>query len=98
MTTEYEPWELDPAVIAEVAAGDADGDWAAFLDGYVEMLAAVSVTGRRLTAEELGTRRDRSRAELLVARAGRYVAQRPYGLSRRRNLHPPHLINPVPAR
>ncbi|TDD35269.1 PucR family transcriptional regulator [Actinomadura sp. KC06] len=54
---EHEPVELDAAAIAARAARDAGAESAVFLDGYIEMLVAVSATGRRLTGEELGTRR-----------------------------------------
>jgi sugar diacid utilization regulator len=48
---------VDVAAIAAHAARDAKVPSVAFLDGYVEMLVAVSTTGRRLTDEELASRR-----------------------------------------
>lgn len=72
---EHESLELDPAAIAARAAG---AESAVFLDGYIEMLVAVSATGRRLTGEEhpARPRGGGRRAELLSARAGRSVSQR----------------------
>lgn len=55
MTTE--PAAVDVTAIAAHAARDAKVPSVAFLDGYVEMLVAVSTTGRRLTDEELASRR-----------------------------------------
>jgi hypothetical protein len=48
---------VDVDAIAARAAADAEGAPAAFLDGYVEMLEAVSATGRRLVRDELDSRR-----------------------------------------
>ncbi len=48
---------FDVAVIADRAAKDAGTASPAFLDGYIEMLAAVSATGRRLARDELDSRR-----------------------------------------
>ena len=48
---------LDVAAITARAAEDAGGLAPHFLDGYVEMLAAVSATGRRLARDELESRR-----------------------------------------
>ncbi|WP_410645295.1 PucR family transcriptional regulator [Amycolatopsis sp. lyj-346] len=48
---------LDVAAVAEQAARDAGGVSAAYLDGYLEMLDGVSLTGRRLAPAELDTRR-----------------------------------------
>jgi sugar diacid utilization regulator len=48
---------VDVAAIAAHAARDAKVPSVAFLDGYVEMLVAVSTTGRRLADEELASRR-----------------------------------------
>lgn len=55
MTTERAA--VDVAAIAAHAARDAKVPSVAFLDGYVEMLVAVSTTGRRLADEELASRR-----------------------------------------
>ncbi|MDQ4092020.1 MAG: PucR family transcriptional regulator, partial [Actinomycetota bacterium] len=49
--------ELDVAAIADRAATDAGTASPAFLDGYIETLATVSATGRRLARDELDTRR-----------------------------------------
>jgi hypothetical protein len=49
--------ELDVAAVAARAARDAGGVAVELLAGYVEMLAAVSVTGRRLARDELDSRR-----------------------------------------
>lgn len=57
MTTEREHQALDVAAIAARAADDAGGVSPAFLDGYIEMLDAVSATGRRLARDELDSRR-----------------------------------------
>lgn len=57
MTTEHEAVAVNAAVIADRAATDAGAESPAFLDGYIEMLVAVSATGRRLTDEELDSRR-----------------------------------------
>ncbi len=57
MTTEREVPDVDVAAIAARAAGDSEAPSAAFLDGYVEMLVAVSATGRRLARAELDSRR-----------------------------------------
>ncbi|MFY9918113.1 MAG: helix-turn-helix domain-containing protein [Mycobacterium sp.] len=46
----------DPATIAARAATDAGAQTPAFLAGYIDMLVAVSATGRRLTHDELATR------------------------------------------
>ncbi|MFI5593955.1 PucR family transcriptional regulator [Amycolatopsis sp. NPDC051758] len=48
---------LDVAALAERAARDAGGVSPEFLDGYLEMLAGVSATGRRLARAELESRR-----------------------------------------
>ena len=48
---------FDPAIIAARAAADAGAQTPAFLAGYIDMLVAVSATGRRLTQEELASRR-----------------------------------------
>ncbi len=53
MTAERERQALDIAAIAARAAEDAGGVSPAFLDGYIEMLDAVSTTGRRLARDEL---------------------------------------------
>src|SRR3569833_371426 len=47
----------DTGAVAERAARDAGGVSAVFLDGYPEMLDMVSATGRRLTRDELDSRR-----------------------------------------
>ncbi|GAA1533740.1 helix-turn-helix domain-containing protein [Actinomadura kijaniata] len=59
MTTEHETWTVDAGAIAARAAADAgaSAELASFLDGYIEMLVAVSATGRRLGRAELETRR-----------------------------------------
>lgn len=57
MTSEGELHGLDVAAIADRAAKDAGDASPAFLDGYIEMLAAVSATGRRLARDELDSRR-----------------------------------------
>ena len=57
MTSEREHQELDVAAIADRAAKDVGAASPAFLDGYIEMLAAVSATGRRLARDELNSRR-----------------------------------------
>jgi hypothetical protein len=48
---------IDAATIAAQAAADAGAQTPAFLTGYIDMLVAVSSTGRRLTHDELATRR-----------------------------------------
>ncbi|MGH3981821.1 MAG: PucR family transcriptional regulator [Pseudonocardiaceae bacterium] len=48
---------LDVTAITDRAVKDADAAFPAFLDGYIEMLAAVSMTGRRLARDELDSRR-----------------------------------------
>lgn len=57
MAKEREHTGLDVAAITTRAARDAGGVSPAFLDGYVEMLDAVSTTGRRLARDELDSRR-----------------------------------------
>ena len=57
MTTEREGTEVDVAAISARAARDAKAPSSTFLDGYVEMLVAVSASGRRLTRDELDSRR-----------------------------------------
>ncbi|MFC9975663.1 PucR family transcriptional regulator [Spirillospora sp. NPDC127200] len=59
MTTEHEDRTVDAGAIAARAAADAGADaaLAVFLDGYIEMLVAVSATGRRLERAELESRR-----------------------------------------
>lgn len=47
----------DVAAIADRAAVASGVESYAFLDGYIEMLVAVGATGRRLTRDELDTRR-----------------------------------------
>ncbi len=53
MTTE----SVDVVAIANRAMRDSGAPSTAFLDGYVEMLMAVSATGRRLAGDELDSRR-----------------------------------------
>ena len=57
MTSDGQRQELDVAAIADRAAKDAGTATAVFLDGYIEMLAMVSATGRRLARDELDSRR-----------------------------------------
>jgi hypothetical protein len=57
VTSERERQGLDVAAIADRTAKDAGTAPRAFLDGYIEMLATVSATGRRLARDELDTRR-----------------------------------------
>lgn len=47
---------LDTASIAEHAAADVGAQTPAYLAGYIDMLVAVSATGRRLARDELVTR------------------------------------------
>ncbi len=49
--------EVDVAAIVARAATGSGAPSSEFLDGYVEMLVAVSATGRRLADDELGSRR-----------------------------------------
>ncbi len=56
MTAAERPW-LDAARIAEHAAADAGAQTPDFLAGYIEMLVAVSATGRTLARDELVSRR-----------------------------------------
>lgn len=57
MTTAHGSPGVDVAAIAARAATDSGAPSSAFLDGYVEMLVAVSATGRRLARAELDSRR-----------------------------------------
>lgn len=57
VSTKRDPQVLDVGALAARAARDAGGISAGFLDGYIEMLDAVSLTGRRLARDELDTRR-----------------------------------------
>ncbi|UJW31046.1 helix-turn-helix domain-containing protein [Saccharothrix sp. AJ9571] len=57
MATEYELQAGDVAALADRAAADSGVESHEFLDGYIEMLVAVSATGRRLDRDELDTRR-----------------------------------------
>lgn len=49
---------LDAATIAECAAAEAGTQTSALLAGYIDMLVAVSATGRRLARGELATRQE----------------------------------------
>ncbi|WP_233156977.1 CdaR family transcriptional regulator [Amycolatopsis sp. KNN50.9b] len=57
MASERDPRGWDVPALAARAARDAGGVPAEFLDGYLEMLDLVSRTGRRLTRDELESRR-----------------------------------------
>jgi len=55
--TTRERQDFDPATVATRAVADAGAQTPAFLAGYIDMLVAVSGTGRKLTTDELATRR-----------------------------------------
>jgi hypothetical protein len=57
VTNEREEDRVDVPAIAARAAKDSGAPSSVFLDGYVEMLVAVSATGRRLGRDELDSRR-----------------------------------------
>jgi hypothetical protein len=57
MTAQRGQPSWDVAALADRAARDAGGVSPAFLDGYLELLESVGHTGRRLTRDELASRR-----------------------------------------